>query len=139
MIAFLDTSVVLRMVLGEPGPFPLLGAVRHPVVSALCRIEAVRRLDRLEHAGAVTGAQLRQRREAAEHIVARCEVVRLDDATLARAAGRFPTPIRTLDALHLGSAAVYRERTGRPLAFVTHDRELGRAARALEFEVHGVQ
>jgi predicted nucleic acid-binding protein len=139
VIAFLDSSVILRLVLGEPRPFDALIEMRETVASALCRVEAIRTLDRLERRGSIRPTEAVRRRQSAELLISRCEVVRLDSDTMARAAGNFPVPLRTLDALHLSSADLFRARAAREVAFVTHDEELGRAARALGFSVLGVQ
>jgi hypothetical protein len=48
------------------------------------------------------------------------------------------TPVKTLDALHLASALLWRERSGDPLVFATHDPQQARAARALGFDCAGV-
>ena len=139
MIAFLDSSVILRLVLGEPKPFEALAEMKETVASALCRVEALRTLDRLERRGSIRPTEAVQRRRDAELLLSRCEVVRIDDDTLVYAAGTFPVPLRTLDALHLSSAALFRARAATDVVFVTHDEELGRAARALGFGVLGVQ
>jgi hypothetical protein len=56
---------------------------------------------------------------------------------LARASEPFPTPLGTLDALHLATALVWRERMHQPVAMATHDRDLALAARSFGFEVLG--
>jgi hypothetical protein len=56
---------------------------------------------------------------------------------LERAAEPFPTVLGSLDAVHLASALLIRPDIP-DLAFATHDVELGTAARAMDFEVLGV-
>jgi hypothetical protein len=48
-----------------------------------------------------------------------------------------PTAVKTLDAIHLASALLVRERRAPSLVFVTHDPQRARAARALGFECLG--
>jgi hypothetical protein len=48
------------------------------------------------------------------------------------------TVVKTLDALHLASAMLLRERHGLTLVFATHDPQQARAARGLGFECVGV-
>jgi hypothetical protein len=48
------------------------------------------------------------------------------------------TPVKTLDALHLASALLWRERRSPDLIFATHDPQQARAARALGFECVGI-
>jgi hypothetical protein len=57
---------------------------------------------------------------------------------LHRAALPLPLPVRTLDALHLTTALIVRERSAEPLLFVTHDAQQAAAARALGFEIQGI-
>lgn len=62
-----------------------------------------------------------------------------DRAILQRAAQPFPTPLRTLDAVHLATALRWRESRERKLVMATHDRGLATAARAMGFLVVGVE
>jgi hypothetical protein len=48
------------------------------------------------------------------------------------------TPVKTLGALHLASALLWRERRNSELIFATHDPQQARAARALGFACIGV-
>ena len=54
-------------------------------------------------------------------------------------AGRaLPVSLRTLDAIHLASAVLWRDAEDPDLVMATHDRSLGSAARAFGLEVIGV-
>jgi hypothetical protein len=64
--------------------------------------------------------------------------IRLTRLVLGRAALPMSTPVKTLDALHLASALLWRERRDADLVFATHDPRQARAARALGFECVGV-
>ena len=58
--------------------------------------------------------------------------------TIMRRAGEpFPTPLGTLDAMHLVCVLAWREASGEPLVLATHDRELATAARAMGLVVVG--
>jgi len=46
--------------------------------------------------------------------------------------------VKSLDALHLASAQLLREREAHDLVFATHDRQLGRLAALLDFPVIGL-
>jgi hypothetical protein len=48
-----------------------------------------------------------------------------------------PTALGTLDAIHLASAALWRENQGTEIAMATHDEALATAARASGFSVIG--
>ncbi len=76
------------------------------------------------------------RREAAFRILEGLETVEITRVVLARAAQPLPTPLGTLDAIHLVSAMAWREQS-ETLLFATHDLALSAAARASGFEVIG--
>lgn len=57
---------------------------------------------------------------------------------LRRTAEPFPTPLGTLDAIHLATALAWREASGEALTMATHDKALGMAARAVGLEVVGI-
>jgi hypothetical protein len=47
-------------------------------------------------------------------------------------------PLGTLDAVHLATALIWRDRMGSISIVATHDTALGLAARAFRFEVRGI-
>ncbi|OAI40761.1 hypothetical protein AYO38_05235 [bacterium SCGC AG-212-C10] len=57
---------------------------------------------------------------------------------LERAAGPFPTHVKTLDAIHVATAAAYRDGIDEVIAFVTHDQQQASAAAGFGFELHGL-
>lgn len=57
---------------------------------------------------------------------------------LARAAQPMPTELSTLDAIHLATALLWRERATAELVMATHDAALGTAARAFGLRVVGI-
>jgi hypothetical protein len=67
------------------------------------------------------------------------EMVEPSNVVLARASQPLPTPVGTLDAIHLATALLWRERGGPELVMTTHDVALGVAARACGFRVFGSQ
>ena len=72
-------------------------------------------------------------------LLARLAFLELVPPVLARALEPFAKPVRTLDALHLSTALVLRERRAQDIAFATHDAQQATAARALGFQVVGVK
>ena len=70
-------------------------------------------------------------------ILKSCERVGLSRAVLNRAQQSFPTTLGTLDAIHLSTAVLWAERERVVPVILTHDQELGRAARSLGFDVLG--
>ncbi len=136
--AYLDSSVVLRLLLGQPDALAEWGEVESGVASALVEVECLRTLDRLRLMGALSDDSLAERRVAVFGLMAAMEVVEITRAVLARASQPLPTALGTLDALHLATALLWREQSGAELALATHDAAMGRAARASGFPVIGL-
>jgi uncharacterized protein len=137
VIAYLDASVVLRLVLGEEHRLAEWPQVEAAVASALTEVECLRTLDRLYRMGRLSADELAERRGAAYRLLAAVDLVDVSRAVLRRAAEPFPTPLGTLDAIHLATASLWRESSGDSLTLTTHDRELATAARATGFDVAG--
>ena len=139
MIAYLDSSVILRLVLKEPKPLREWAEVDQAVTSALAEVEVLRTLDRLRFSvPTIDPLVLAARREAAFQILEGLETIEITRGVLARAAQPLPTPLGTLDAIHLVSAMGWREQF-EGLVFATHDLALAAAARASGFEVIGTK
>ena len=138
MIAYLDSSVVLRVVLGQSGSLREWKAVETGVASALLEVECVRTLDRLRLLEGIAEGEIARRREAVYRIVEALTVIEPTRPVLARAAQPLPVVLGTLDAIHLATALLWRERTDADLVMATHDAALGLAARAVGFRVIGL-
>jgi predicted nucleic acid-binding protein len=136
--AYLDSSVVLRLLLGQSDALAEWGEVEAGVASTLVEVECLRTLDRLRLRGAISDDDLANRRAAVFGLIAAMEVVELTRSVLARASQPLPTTLGTLDALHLATALLWREQSGAELTLATHDASLGRAARASGFAVIGI-
>lgn len=138
MIAYIDSSVVLRIVLGQPGRLAEWKTVTAGVASGLVEVECLRTLDRLNVAGHLSAEVTAVRREAVYRVIEALELVELTSAVLHRAAQPMPAPLGTLDAIHLATADMWRESRGKEIVFATHDRTLALGARAVGFRVVGV-
>ncbi len=136
MKAYLDSSVVLRVVLGEPNRLKAWSRITTAVSSELVRVECLRVLDRLRIGGAMDDRELARRRASTLELLGGFDLVRVNRAVLDRACEPFPTLIRTLDALHIASALLARSRY-KALHFATHDEELAIAALAEGLPVIG--
>jgi predicted nucleic acid-binding protein len=138
MIAYLDSSVLLRLVLGQRDRLKEWKQIREGVASALVEVECLRTLDRLRLRGAIGDEDLALRREAIYRLLEEIEIVEAGRAVLSRASQPLPTALGTLDALHLATAMLWRESAPADLLFATHDAALGTAARASGFRVAGI-
>ncbi len=137
MIAYLDSSVLLRIVLGQPGRLEDLARIKSAVASALAEVECLRTLDRMRLRGALSVEELALRREAVYRLMEEMTLVEPTRAVLQRAAQPLPTPLGTLDAIHLSTAMFWHETRARDLVMVTHDRVLAVAARAVGLPLVG--
>ncbi|PIT98900.1 MAG: hypothetical protein COT74_12615 [Bdellovibrionales bacterium CG10_big_fil_rev_8_21_14_0_10_45_34] len=137
MIAYVDSSILMRFLLGQPSVLPEFRKVERPVASKLLRVEGLRTLDRLRVRGLLTEKEYVKSSEEFRDATDAIEWVEITDSVLDRVCGSFAIGLGTLDAIHLVSALVWQERTKMKLVFLTHDELLGRAARALGFQVLG--
>jgi len=137
MIAYLDASVALRLVLGEPNRLAEWRRIESAVASALTEVECLRTLDRLAHQGSLAADELAARRAAVYRLLAAVEVVDVGRPVLRRASEPFPTPLGTLDAIHLSTALAWRDASNADLTMATHDKALAMAARAVGLQVVG--
>jgi predicted nucleic acid-binding protein len=133
---YVDTSVLLRVVLGERGRLREWARSERWISSELIRLEALRTIDRARLQLRLPDRAVSRRRAAVlEHLRA-FDLIRVRTAVLERAAEPFPTSLGTLDAIHLASALLAREQVP-DLVVATHDRELATAAEAMGFLVAG--
>jgi hypothetical protein len=133
---YVDSSVLLRVVLGEPGRLRIWSRITTAVSSELIRLECLRTIDRARLRLGLADRQVAERRAAVLEAIEGFTLVPLGPTALERAADPFPTVVGSLDAIHLASALLVRDRFD-DLALATHDVELAIAARAEGFSVHG--
>ncbi len=126
---YLDTSVALAQLLAEDARPPIELWLEPLVASRLIEYELWTRL----HARGLAGSH----GDAARLLLGRVNLLELARPVLARALKPFPTPVRTLDALHLASAMFLRER-GHDIAIATYDARMSEAAVAMGLDVFGV-
>lgn len=139
MIAYLDSSVILRVVLGQKNALKEWREIERPIASVLAEVECLRTLDRLRLDEGLDDETVAARREAVYRVLGALELVELTERVLERASQPMPTTIGTLDALHLATALLVREQGDTSdLVLATHDHVLGLAARASGLAVVGL-
>lgn len=122
---YVDSSALVKLAVREPESAALrryLGRRRPLVSSALARTEVVRALLPLGPDAVRRGRE----------VLARVDLLRINDRVLDTAGVLAPTDLRSLDAIHLASA----EQLGSDLRwFVTYDERLATAAADRGFKV----
>lgn len=138
MKAYVDASVILRRLLGQPSALKEWKLIRTGVVSRLGEVECLRTLDRLRIEATLDDRQVAGLHEGLHRVFESLEIVEVSRGVLTRASHPASTSMGTLDAIHLASALLWRERTGQNLFFATHDEALALGARASGLSVVGV-
>jgi predicted nucleic acid-binding protein len=122
---YLDASAIVKLVVKEPESSALRRYVRRrrPLVSsALSRTEVLRALLRSGEAAT----------RRAHEVLARLELMRINDRVLGAAGALLPPELRSLDGIHLASARELGTDLG---CVVTYDERMAAAARALGMRV----
>jgi predicted nucleic acid-binding protein len=122
---YLDSSAIVKLVIREPESAALRRYLRRrrPLVSsALARTEVPRAVLAL---GQAAGRR-------ADDVLARVELMRVNDQVLTAAGALLPVDVRSLDAIHLASAQQLGSDLGR---IVTYDDRMSAAGRSLGFTV----
>ena len=127
---YLDTSVALAHLLVEER-CPRAELWEQPVIaSRLLEYEVWVSLNRLT----LTRAQ----EEIARTLLNRIALIELIPEVLTRARERFPVPVRSLDAIHLASAA-FLIGEGLDLELATYDDRMRAAARKLKIPLYALE
>ena len=137
MTAYIDTSALLRLVLREPGAVEQLRSVETLVSSELIEVESRRTIDRLRLQGALTAEEAAERFKIVAEWLEAIDLVLVRPPVLSRAGDPLPMPLGTLDAIHLATALIWRDRMTPLDVLATHDTSLALAARAFGFDVLG--
>jgi predicted nucleic acid-binding protein len=137
MIAYIDSSVLLRVAFGQTNALKQWPSVERGVSSALILTESLRTLDRARLRASLADSEVARRRSTILSIIESLELVEIDSVVLDRAAQPMPTELGTLDAIHLASALLWKDATGVEPVMATHDSALGLAAQAHGLKVLG--
>lgn len=138
MVAYLDSSVLLRHILLGENAIAHAFATGRVVASELLEIECRRVLHRYRMTGELDDDTLLEAQDRLSAVLQSVTVLGLTDRVKARAAESFPVVVKTLDALHLATALVYAEsylnhQENETLLVFTHDETMNRCAHGLGF------
>jgi hypothetical protein len=126
-VIYLDSSVALAALLAEDRTPPDSLWAEPLIASRLLEYELWTRLN--------ARGLGRSHGEAARALVDRVALIELVQPVLARALEPFPTPLRTLDALHLASIDFVRARTS-TVALASYDGRLVAAAKQVGITIY---
>lgn len=138
MIVYAESSAVLAWLLGEAEGRPvrrLLAGAERVVSSTLTPLECARSLARGVASGRLKDGDDLITRRLLDDATRGWALLEMSGAVLDRAARRFPAePVRTRDALHLASAAVFDEALS-GVVMITLDERVRANAAALGLKV----
>ena len=140
MIAYIDSSVIVRILLQHPNSLHEWNDIIIGVSSTLLVVECQRALDQLRHRQELSDVDFAEKRTVLQTFVPRLDILPLDQKVLDMASEPLPTSLATLDSIHLATARMYRASQPNdepPIVFATHDHALAKAARAVNFRVLG--
>ncbi len=137
MIAYIDSSVLLRILFGQSNALKEWKKIERGMSSALVEVECLRTLDRLRIVEGLSEEALAIRREAFFRLLEGLEVIELTHPVLVRASQPLPTTLGTLDAIHLATALLWKEQGRENLVMATHDTALALASKASGLTVVG--
>jgi predicted nucleic acid-binding protein len=138
VIAYIDSSVLLRFVLDQPDPLSDLLRIEGRVTSLVAEVECLRAVESARTRGQLDMDESADRRRLVHAYLRRMRRLPVTASVLRRAGEAYPLPVKSLDAIHLASALLLRDREARDLVFATHDRQLGRLAAVMDFPVIGL-
>ena len=136
MVGYLDSSVVLRhILLGDAGIQQVFTSNR-VISSELLEIECRRVLHRYRLQGDLDDNGFIEASDRLDRVISGVSILVLSPKVKDRASDAFPVITKTLDALHLASALIFRAaRPTESLLIFSYDAGMNRCARALGFPV----
>jgi predicted nucleic acid-binding protein len=134
MVAYVDTSVLLRHILLGDSSIQQVLACERIISSELLEIESRRVIHRYRIDGEIDDEGLVQANSRLNAVLSGISLLALSSAVKRRAMGAFPVHVKTLDALHLASALVYTDTSPeRNVLIFSFDTGMNRCASALGF------
>ena len=136
--AYIDSSVLLRNLLGESEQIRELDRFKNYYSSRLLKTECIRVLNRAFSSNRLNDIQYSEAYQRLLFRLKGIKLIALDENIFDLAESHLPVALGTLDALHLSTAIRIRD-VGNisELKILTHDNQLGKACRAVGFSTLG--
>ena len=138
MIAYIDSSVLLRIALNQPNQLKEFSKLKLGISSRLLKSECLHTIDRLAAMQQLSQAALISASEYLFEVFDHVELISVSENILERVGEPLGLNLGTLDGIHLFSAVTWRWQKKKDLVFLTHDVVLGKAAQMLGFRVLGI-
>jgi len=137
LILYIDSSAILRSLLGQPDAVEAHESYSNVITSTLSEVECLRSVDRLRLREKMDERRSSALREGVFRLLEEVEAVEITRAVLRQASLPMSTSLGSLDAIHFATAFLWRESTAEEVILATHDDALAAAARANGFAVVG--
>ena len=138
MIAYIDSSVLLRIALDHKNKLQEFSKLELGASSRLLKSECLRSLDRLMTTKQISESDFISATEYLFEAFDYLEIIPISENILERVSEPLGLNLGTLDAIHLFSAVAWRWQKKHVPVFLTHDIALGKAAQLFGFRVTGV-
>jgi predicted nucleic acid-binding protein len=138
MKAYIDSSIILRIILGEENRIKLPDNLDEFAASEILKIECFRTFDRMQRVQKIADNEIAARYAGLHRAIRSLRIIKLTDTISKKACESFPVILKTLDAIHLASAILWQQQEETDILFLTHDEQLAKAALAMGFKVLGV-
>ena len=133
MTVYLDSTLVIRQLVGTKSPWPGWGAWDAAYASALMRTECYRTANLLRLSGKLDDEQRARLGTWIERVCESVTIVPVTDCVLRRAADAFPTAVGAIQAIHLATLLELKSAHNITCLVATADDELLRAAESMGF------
>ena len=132
MNCYIDSSVILQILLGSNNSIIDFSQYAHKISSELLIIECNRVVDRYRLEGLLNDEQTSDVKQNLQKMTDGMFIVEISETVKLRARGSFPTVIGTLGSIHLSTAILWKEyEKTDELIIISHDKQMCLCARAL--------
>ena len=137
MNAYIDASVLLRLLFSENDALAEWKTIKLGFSSRLIKLEIERVIDRQRLIGKIDDAEVVSIHRECARVLQALRIVPITELILANAGAAMPTVLGSLDSIHLATALEVERALGSKPTLATHDKQLAASAIARGFTVIG--
>ncbi len=138
MIAYIDSSVLPRILLDEEGKIEEFKKIERGISSVLLKIECLRTLDQLKFENQYSDDEYIESRSLFLSAFKKISFIKLSNSIVESSCRPWEIPVKSLNAIHLASALQWKQNEEKNLMFLTHDKRLGNVAKSNGLDVIGL-